>query len=87
MTCEDVDQMGAFEKVTINNNSKHQHDKDACSPLCVCNCFGCQGFNINAIYSYIYFSSRTLIDKKIPEYKSLLTSTYFGSIWQPPQIT
>ena len=27
-----------------------------------------------------------IIDKKVPEYKSILASNFFGSIWQPPQI-
>ncbi|MFV8326943.1 DUF6660 family protein [Flavobacterium sp. ZS1P14] len=87
MPCADKEQIGSFEKVTVNNSSKQHNDKDACSPLCVCNCCGCQGFAYNTIYAYNLFSVKTIIDKKVPEYKSILTSNFYGSIWQPPQIT
>ncbi|TPD66129.1 hypothetical protein FJA49_17230 [Flavobacterium microcysteis] len=72
----------------VNNSSDQQHDKDVCSPFCVCNCYGCQGFTYNTTtYYYIFFSVKLIIDKKVPEYKSMLTSNFYGSIWQPPQIT
>lgn len=86
MPCADKEQVVSFDKVNVNNSSKHHHDNDACSPLCICNCCGCQGFAYNTIYAYNFFSVKTIIDKKVPEYKSILTSNFFGSIWQPPQI-
>ncbi|ELY1978429.1 hypothetical protein SL055_000612 [Flavobacterium psychrophilum] len=86
MPCADKEQVVSFEKVTVTNSPKQHQDKDACSPLCVCNCCGCQGFACNTIYNYNFVSVNTIIDKKIPEYKSILTSNFFGSIWQPPQI-
>ena len=87
MPCADKDQIGSFEKITTIHNAKQHHDKDACSPLCVCNCCGCQGFAYNAVYYYNFVSIKTIIDNKIPQYKSILTSNFYGSIWQPPQIT
>jgi len=86
LPCADKEQDVSFEKVTVSNNSKQHHDNDSCSPLCVCNCCGCQGFAFNAVHTYIPFPDKLVIDKKIPEYKSVLTSNFFGSIWQPPQI-
>ncbi|PWA05100.1 hypothetical protein DB895_08160 [Flavobacterium psychrotolerans] len=72
--------------MTINNSSKQHHDKDACSPLCICNCCGCQGFAYNILYNYNLIDVKIIVDKKVPEYKSILTSNFYGSIWQPPQI-
>tara|TARA_R110002124_G_scaffold255906_1_gene421496 strand:+ start:566 stop:832 length:267 start_codon:yes stop_codon:yes gene_type:complete len=86
MPCTDKEQFVSFEKVTITNNATQHHDKDACSPLCLCSCCGALGFSYNAIYAYNFFSVKTIIDKKVPEYKSILTSNFYGSIWQPPQI-
>lgn len=86
MPCVDAEPNVSYDKVTINDQSKHHHDNDACSPLCICNCCGSQGFSYNTISSYSTFSFKTITDKKIPEYKSILTSNFFGSIWQPPQI-
>jgi hypothetical protein len=86
MPCADKEQVVSFEKVTVTNSSKQHQDKDACSPLCVCNCCGCQGFAYNTIYNYNFIAVKNIIDKKTPEYKSILTSNFYGSIWQPPQI-
>lgn len=86
MSCADKEQDVAFEKVTINNTTKQHHHKDICSPLCVCNCCGCQGYVYNTICSCSIFLAKTIIDLKTPEYKSILTSSFYGSIWQPPQI-
>ena len=86
MPCADMKQDVSYNKVTISNQSNHTHEKDVCSPLCVCNCCGCQGFTYNTIHPYNFFVVKIIIDKKVPEYKSILTSNFYGSIWQPPQI-
>ncbi len=86
MPCADAEPIVSYNKVTINNQSNQHHDNDTCSPLCICSCYGCQGFAYNTIYNYIFFYVKTTIDKKIPEYKSILASNFYGSIWQPPQI-
>jgi len=86
MPCADKEQDVSFEKMTINNTSKQHHNKDNCSPLCVCSCCGCQGYVHNTICSYNIFSVKIIIDKNLPEYKSIITSNFFGIIWLPPQI-
>jgi|TARA_R110002126_G_scaffold226445_3_gene371135 hypothetical protein len=86
MPCADAGTVVSHNKVTISNQSSQHQDKDACSPLCICSCCGCQGFDYNSTYVYNLFSVKTIIDKKVPEYKSIFTSNFFGSIWQPPQI-
>ncbi|WP_073370954.1 DUF6660 family protein [Flavobacterium fluvii] len=69
-----------------SNTDKHSHEKsnDACSPFCVCNCCGSQILVYQTNYSFSSF--RNIIYTKVPECQSLLTSSYFGSIWQPPQV-
>jgi hypothetical protein len=86
MPCADKEQDVPFEKETVNNSSKQNHDNDVCSPLCVCNCCGRQGFVYNTISTCNIFSVKTIIDKKLPEYKSIIASNFYGSIWQPPKI-
>nr|WP_315211938.1 DUF6660 family protein [uncultured Flavobacterium sp.] len=86
LPCADMEHDTSYDKVTISNESNHTHDNDSCSPLCICNCCGCQSFVYNTIYNYNFFAVKTIIDKKVPEYKSILASNFFGSIWQPPQI-
>ncbi|PKB18458.1 DUF6660 family protein [Flavobacterium sp. 5] len=86
MPCADKEQGVSSVKVTITNSSKQHHEKDTCSPLCICNCCGCQGFAYNTICNYNFVAIKNIIDKKLPEYKSILTSNFYGSIWQPPQI-
>ena len=67
------------------DNHSHNNDGDTCSPFCICNCCGGKGFAYEA-NNYNLISFKTLNDKKIPEYKSILASNFLGSIWQPPQI-
>ncbi|PIF62828.1 MULTISPECIES: DUF6660 family protein [unclassified Flavobacterium] len=87
MPCADKEQGVSSEKVTITNSSKQHQEKEACSPLCVCNCCGCQGFAYNStMFNFNFIAVKNIIDKKLPNYKSILTSNFFGSIWQPPQI-
>ena len=86
MPCADKEQGVSSEKATIKNSSKQDHEKDACSPLCTCNHYGCQGFVYNIVSNYNFITVKNIIDKKLPEYKSILTSNFYGSIWQPPQI-
>ncbi|WP_269225441.1 DUF6660 family protein [Flavobacterium eburneipallidum] len=87
MPCADTEASNlsySSQKIT-SNTDKHSHDTtDACSPFCICNCCGSPVF---VYYTHYNFSSfRNTIDTKVSEYPSLLTSSYFGSIWQPPQL-
>lgn len=90
LPCADMDVNSSFHssKEISSNSEDHSHDKegDACSPFCICNCCGSQNFSHNIIYNYNFIAVKTQIDRKLPEYKSILSCNYFGSIWQPPQI-
>ena len=87
MLCADGDALLSHEKVSLNRQSEPHHDNDICSPLCACSCCGCQGFSLNSTYSFIALPVTAIFEKKVPEYKSILTSNFFGSIWQPPKIS
>ena len=90
MPCADMEvNLSAYnESQLVLKSDKHSHETstDSCTPFCVCNCCGSQIVN---------FSSSTIVDFPIlsegiktplPTYKSVFTSNFFGSIWQPPQI-
>lgn len=89
LPCADMevnDPIHSSKEISSNDeNHSHNKDNDTCSPFCICNCCGGQGFTC-ITNNYNLISVRTLIDKKNPEYKSILSSNFFGSIWQPPQI-
>ena len=92
LPCADMEVSSAAHKaveIASNHDEKsHNHDKenDLCSPFCSCNCCGSQ------IVSY--FNTTTLnfnvvsknITTQLPSYISKFTSSFYGSIWQPPQI-
>jgi len=89
LPCADmeVSSLSHSSQEITSNPDKHSHDKDndTCSPFCVCNC--CGNHQVFVDYAHYNFSSlRDIIYTKVPEYQSLFTSTYFGSVWQPPQI-
>lgn len=86
MPCADGEAFLSLKKETISNQSIPHHDNDVCSPLCACSCCGCQGFSLSKSFTYSLISIKTTIDKKVPEYKSVFASNFYGSIWQPPQI-
>jgi hypothetical protein len=87
MPCADSQSNISFARGEITQKSHSHHDTDACSPWCICNCCGCQGFSYQNAYSYHIISNEELIERtKISDYKSILTSTFSGSIWQPPKL-
>jgi hypothetical protein len=76
-------------EISSNHDEKsHNHDKenDLCSPFCSCNCCGTQILNFNQEITFEFRKVFTEITTQIPTYKSILTSNFYGSIWQPPQI-
>lgn len=86
MPCADmeVSVVEHSSKEITSNKDKHSHDSDTCSPFCVCNCCGHHSFVYQMSFHIV--ETKSDIEIKLPEYQSLLASTYFGSIWQPPQI-
>jgi hypothetical protein len=86
LPCADKDETFSSLKVSEYSSSKQHHDNDTCSPFCVCNCCGTQSVAYNAIYNFDFVLYKKIVDKQLPEYKSVFISNFLGSIWQPPQI-
>ncbi|MGE6353235.1 DUF6660 family protein [Flavobacterium sp. NPDC079362] len=71
-----------FTKDTTSHNGKI----DLCSPLCCCACCGIHVVTKveNEPIDFPIISHE--ISPQVSHYQSLLPSSFFGSIWQPPQI-
>lgn len=90
MPCADMEVNSATHTQTefTSNHEKHSHDRenDLCSPFCICSC--CAGYVID-FSSPVTFQTiiiPELIRKQKIVYKSIFSSNFYGSIWQPPQI-
>jgi hypothetical protein len=84
----EVNSLAHAETEFTSNHDDHSHDKenDLCPPFCSCACCGSQivsYFQATAISIPILSKS---IKTQLPTYKSILSSNFYGSIWQPPQI-
>lgn len=71
---------------TDHDNHSHDKDKDLCSPFCICNCCGAQVLSYSPALNYDFPLVSSIIETKEPFHKSVFTSYFYGSIWQPPQI-
>lgn len=66
----------------------HDHTNDSCTPFCICSCCGIQVLNYTQPITYNpMVITRPAAVKETPSYKSQFISGYFGSIWQPPQLS
>ncbi len=87
LPCADREENSSSQTVVEKSSSDHNQDFDACSPFCICNCCNSQVFAFdNTICRFDFVIIKKDVENKIPEYKSILASNFFGSIWQPPQI-
>lgn len=89
--CVDIEHDSAAH-AKVNHTSekeKHSHDKDSdlCSPFCICNCCG-QQITLTLVPSINYNFQVQFEEIKTSNsiYTSAFNSTFYGSIWQPPQI-
>lgn len=69
-----------------HDNHSHDLENDLCSPFCSCNCCGQQIMTIFPSLIYENTIKFKEIKSSISIYKSVFTSNFYGSIWQPPQI-
>jgi hypothetical protein len=89
MPCADLEVNSSAHKIAqFSSEENHSHNKqnDLCSPFCACNCCGAQVLSYQANITFDFSIISALIIKALPTYKSRLSSNFFGSIWQPPQI-
>ena len=87
--CADLEVNSAAHKTAqFSSDANHSHDKqnDLCSPFCTCNCCGAQVLTYQFADSFHFQAVYSIITIQLPTYKSVYTSSFFGSIWQPPQI-
>lgn len=90
LPCADMEVNSPAHDLTglASNNEEHSHDKekDSCSPFCFCNCCGAQVLSYEPGISFGFSAVSAMITIQLPTYKSVFASSFFGSIWQPPQI-
>jgi hypothetical protein len=85
--CADKDGDDSTQTLVQKSISDHHNqDNDACSPFCTCGCCSSQVFAFDITTYNFDLVVIKIVENKIPEYKSILTSNFYGSIWQPPQI-
>jgi hypothetical protein len=87
--CADLEVNSAVHQTAqFSADKNHSHDKenDLCSPFCVCNCCGAQILTHQVTEMFNFQVVYAIISIQLPTYKSIYTSNFFGSIWQPPQI-
>ena len=73
-------------EIVSKDNQSHEKGLDLCAPFCSCNCCAVQVLNSAPAVTWIFNVETTLIKKPLSSYHSILTSNFYGSIWQPPQI-
>ena len=90
LPCADMEVNSAGHSLVAHQleQDSHSHDKenDLCSPFCVCNCCGSQIVSFFKVETVSFTVVSKSIKTQLPTYKSILTSNFYGSIWQPPQI-
>jgi hypothetical protein len=90
LPCADIEVNSAIHSETefASNHDNHSHDKenDLCSPFCSCNCCSAQVLTYFPVTAINFTAITTIIKIQLPTYKSIFSSNFFGSIWQPPQI-
>lgn len=73
-----------FQFHTANQDKENQHKDEVCTPFCVCgSCVA--GVIINPVLEITFFSPRETSTELINFYSSL-KSSFYGAIWQPPQL-
>ncbi|HLA55950.1 MAG TPA: DUF6660 family protein [Flavobacterium sp.] len=82
----DCQNTATTKSVTADNHDNSSQHNDLCSPFCICNCCGAQVLNFAPPISFTFTILPDLISTSEIAYKPLFTSTFTGSIWQPPQL-
>ena len=90
MPCADMEVNSSANTNTefASNHDEHPHDEqnDLCSPFCTCNCCSAQILTHFPTITINFPIVSESIKTQLPTYKSIFSSNFFGSIWQPPQI-
>lgn len=85
LPCNDVHaQTLLTSKMQFSQVQNGEHHEDFCTPFCICSC--CTTpiiIQSNTYFEVSYFEN---FQTKVPVFYKSITSNFFGSIWQPPQI-
>ncbi len=74
------------EFASKHDNHSHNKENDLCSPFCICSCCGSQMASYSQPLMINFPVVSKDIKKQLPDYKSIFSSNFCGSIWQPPQL-
>lgn len=85
-TLESENKAHASETVSKSDNPSHEKGLDLCAPFCSCNCCAAQVLSATPVIAWSFTAEKVLIKKPLSTYDSILTSNFYESIWQPPQI-
>lgn len=87
--CSDINN-NCQDDIPIQTTEKHNHDEDTddnCSPFCSCTCCGVQISIVEFKLIPVELKPFYELSNKILKIKKIeFPSSYFGEIWQPPQI-
>ncbi|MEL1252982.1 DUF6660 family protein [Flavobacterium sp. DGU38] len=90
MPCADMEANSFTQKkaelASKHDNHSHNKENDLCSPFCICSCCGSQMASYSQPVAIDFPILSKGIKKQLPTYQSILSSSFCGSIWQPPQI-
>ena len=83
--CIDLPADNILQKIELSQSSRdnHQNETDNCSPFCTCDCCVAPVLPQNTIFE---FSFVDFLKYNFSEYTSVLISSLFVSIWQPPKL-
>jgi hypothetical protein len=89
LPCGDANECSAKSAAKIsatNNHQQHNHEKESCTPFCICSCCAASVF-------FVPVTKAAAVDKvafqsvKYPIYTVPFNAEIHYTIWQPPQIS
>jgi len=85
MPCTDAHaKMGATQQTQVSQADDEHHDLDICSPFCVCSsCTAAVILQPSITFDVLHFESE---GKNVPSFYQSVNSSFYASIWQPPQL-
>jgi len=85
MPCTDAhSQMNVKEQTQILQHDDDHHDIEICSPFCVCSsCTAAVVLQPVITFEVFHFEQHY---RNIPSLYESVVSSFYGSIWQPPQL-
>jgi hypothetical protein len=85
--CADGEAVRGSRAIITQHHDGHAHDSDLCSPFCACACCGAQAAHYTRQPLFRMVAVTVPTERPASVYEDRFVSGYFGSIWQPPQIS